>query len=227
MLRNHTLSAMDTADLAALLPHLAEDHVERGTLLTVQGGTVDQLYFPTTAFLAHTVSFEDGRSALTFIMGAEGVSGLAPFLAEEVSAWGVEVKSSGALFRLSAPVLRRQMEVSPTLRRQLLRLSYDYQAQTAYGVGCASLHSAGPRIASLILRSADRLGADELRLTQQDVAEFLGIQRTTVNAAAIQLKDSGAIHYSRGAIHIIDREALTREACECYGADLRRAAVGF
>jgi len=149
-------------------------------------------------------------------MGVEGVSGLAAFLAEAPSAWGVEVRSCGEVYRLPATVLRRQVEASPVLRRQLLRLTHDYQAQAAYSVGCASLHGIVSRLANLILTSADRRGDDRLDLTQQDVADFLGMQRTTVNSAANELRAVKAINYSWGVIRIVDRDALTRLACECY-----------
>lgn len=224
MLRNHTLAAMEPSDLAALLPDLIERHIGRGVVLTGQGDAVEHLYFPTTAYLANTVTFLDGRSALTFVMGREGVAGLAPFLAEETSAWGVEVRSEGGVYQLPVAALRRRLDVSPDLRRQLQRQTYDYQTQAAYGVGCAALHSVTPRLAALVLKSADRLGCDRLDLTQQDIAEFLGMQRTTVNAAARQLKETGAIRYSRGKIRILDRDRLIAGACECYAAT-RRLAV--
>lgn len=216
MLRNHTLAALTGSDLAALLSDLSEMQVARGAILTRQGDEVDDLYFPTTAYLANTVTFEDGRSALTFVMGAEGVSGLAPFLAEADSVWGGEVKTGGSVYRLPAAALRRRMNDSPELRRQLLRLSYDYQIQSALGVGCAALHDAVQRLATLLLKSTDRLETDKLELTQQDIGEFLGMQRTTVNAAAKALKAMGAIRYSRGSIHVVDRRALMGQACECY-----------
>ena len=228
MFRNHTLAALQDTDLAALLPHLAQLNVERGAILTDQGGEIENIYFPTTAYLSNAVTFSDGRSAQTFVMGVEGVSGLAAFLAEAPSAWGVEVRSSGEVYQLPASILRSQVEASPALRRQLLRLTHDYQAQAAFSIGCASLHGGVARLANLILTSADRLGDDRLNLTQQDIADFLSIQRTTVNSAANELKAAKAIQYSRGVIRIIDRAALTRMACECYemqqSTRLRRAA---
>jgi CRP-like cAMP-binding protein len=216
---------MHADDIAALLPHLSRHDVERGAVLTHQGGEIDQIYFPTTAYLSNAVTFRDGRSAQTFVMGVEGVSGLAAFLAEAPSAWGVEVRSSGEVYRLSSTVLRRQVEASPALRRQLLRLTHDYQAQAAYSVGCASLHAMSSRLANFILTSADRRGDDRLELTQQDVADFLGAQRTTVNSAANDLRAANAIKYSRGVIRIVDRDALIRLACECY--QLQKAARPF
>lgn len=216
MFRNLTLAALHDSDLAALRPHLVQREFERGDLLTGQGDEVDHVYFPTTAYISNSVTFTDGRSAQIFVMGVEGVSGLAAFLADEPCAWSIEVRSAGEAYQLPAAVLRRQAQASPALRLQLLRLAHDYQAQGAFSVGCAALHTAAARLAHFILTSADRTGDDRLQLTQQDIADFLSIQRTTVNAAANELKEAGAIRYSRGALHIIDRPELTRRACECY-----------
>lgn len=216
MLRNLTLAALHESDLAALRPHLVHRDLERGDLVTAQGAEVDHVYFPTTAYISNSVTFSDGGAAQIFVMGVEGVSGLAAFLADEPCAWSIEVRSSGEAWQLPAAVLRRQAQASPPLRLQLLRLAHDYQAQGAYSVGCAALHTAVARLAHFILTSADRTDDDRLQLTQQDIADFLSIQRTTVNAAANELKEAGAIRYSRGVVRIIDRPELTRRACECY-----------
>jgi CRP-like cAMP-binding protein len=200
MFRNHTLAALQGADLAELRPHLHERLVERGEVLTAQGAEVERIFFPTTAYLANMVTFSDGRSAETFVMGAEGVSGLAAFLARQPCAWSVEVKAPGAVYQLPAGIFRARVEQSQPLRDHLLRLTYDYQAQAAFGVGCGSLHDLTSRLARFILTGCDRLGGDTLRLTQQDIAGLLGAQRTTTNSAANQLKAARAIRYSRGVI---------------------------
>jgi len=223
MLRNNTIAAMADADLAALLPYLVERRVARGEVLIEQGAEVDTIYFPTTAYLANTVTFSDGRSAETFVMGVEGVSALPPFLAAAPCAWAVQVKASGAVYALPARVLRSRVEASRPLMRDLLRLSSDYHAQSAFGVACAALHDAPSRLARFLLVYADRAGSGELRFTQEDLATLLGLQRTTVNGAAVELKAAGAIRYSRGLIRIVDRSALKRQACECY--DLHRSVL--
>ena len=216
MLRNLTLAAMDQSDLAVFIPSLTEKTVNRGELLSAQGEKISHVYFPTTAYLVNTITYSDGRSAETFVMGVEGVSGLAAFAADSPCAWAVEVKLAGSVFRLPAELLRRQIEVSPGLRRLLRALNADYQTQAACGVACATLHSTTPRLARLLLEIADRTCTEELHLTQEDVAGLLGVQRTTVNASAIELKEAGLVAYSRGALHITDRAGLLGVACECY-----------
>lgn len=216
MLRNLTLSAMNPADLAALIPHLTERHVQKGDVLISQGALVETVGFPSTAFLTNTVSFSDGRSAETFVMGVEGVTGLAPFLAERPCAWSVEVKAPGAVYEAPAVVLRRIARDSPTLNRQLIRLLSDYHALASMGAACAALHHATGRLARFLLVAADRTRSEQLQFTQEDIAGLLGFQRTTVNASAKELKSAGAISYVRGRLRITDRPALTRAACECY-----------
>lgn len=216
MLRNRTLAAMNRDDLAALIPHLTECHLSRGEMLTPQGSKVAHVYFPTTARIANTVTFSDGRSAETFVMGVEGVSGLAPFLADVPCAWGVETRAAGVAFRVPAAVLRQRMRRSESLLSLLLRLTNDYQAQAAVGVACAALHAAAPRLARMLLMTAERTSTDQVKLTQEDLGTLLGLQRTTVNEAAIELRNQGAIKYNRGVIQIVDWDRLEAAACECY-----------
>lgn len=204
MLRNHTLAALHPADQAALFPSLSARHVGRGEVLTVQGAEVEDVYFPASAYLANIVTFRDGRSAEAFVMGCEGVSGLAAILADEPCAWGVEVTAPGDVYQLSAAILRRQVADSERLRALLIRRAYDYQAQAALAVACANTHTI-----------TERLEQPDLRVTQEDLARLIGVQRTSVNAAALILRKARAITYSRGVIRVTDRRALARNACEC------------
>jgi len=216
MFSNYTLAAMDAEDLSALLPHLTERSVERGQILSAQGEKVGHVYFPTTARLKNIVTFRDGRSAETFIIGKEGVSGLSPFLSDTRSGWAVEVGISGSAYHVPAPVLRARIDHSPMLRMQFNGLMNDYLTQTSLGVACASLHSATSRLARFLLATSERLEHSELHLTQQDLAIALAVQRTTANASAAVLKDQKLITYSRGVIRILSVRGLREAACECY-----------
>lgn len=216
MLRNLTLAAMADDDMAALRPHLKEQAVASGQVLIPQGSRIEIVYFPATAGLMNAVTFSDGRSAETFAMGVEGVSGLAPFMADLPCAWSVEVKQEGIVISLPASRLRTRVNESPALRQLLLRRVSDYQAQAALGVACATLHRINNRLARLLLVHTDRLQSDRLRITQEDLAHLLGCQRTTVTASARELKARRIIRYLRGVIQILDRPALMDQACECY-----------
>lgn len=216
MLRNHTLSAMQPCDLAALQADLSRGRVERGDILTPQGEEVTDVYFPTTAHLINTIHFGDGQAPWPFLMGAEGVSGLAPFLANEPCVWSVEVHTAGEVYKLPARVLRSQFDKSEGLRALLLRRAYDHQAQAALAAACASAHSTTSRLASSLLTMSEKLERTELDLTQDDLSMMLGVQRTTLNASAIALKATDAISYNRGRVRILDGEKLRAAACECY-----------
>ncbi|MDO9474306.1 MAG: Crp/Fnr family transcriptional regulator [Caulobacter sp.] len=216
MLRNLTLAGLAPEDFQVLGPHLSAKHVVRGEILTKQGDKVETIYFPTTALVANTVTFSDGSSVETFVMGVEGVTGLAPVLADGPCPWAVEVKAEGEVFQIEAAILRQRFDVSASLRTQLLRLSSDYQAQAAFGVGCAALHNTRGRLAKFILLNGDRAETGRLRLTQQDFADYLGVQRTTVNEASQDLRNAGAIRHHRGMVEITDRTVLKTMACECY-----------
>lgn len=216
MRRNLTIAGMAAADLAALKPHLEAVELERGEVLTPQGSMVKHVYFPTTAHLANIVTFRDGRSAEVFVMGVEGVSGLAPFLANSACTWSVEVKRTGEACRISSAALRRRVDESPRLRGQFDRLTSDYQSQAALGVACAALHSVPSRLARYLVMLAEREQMMELHFTQEDLARGLGAQRTTVNAAAVQFRRDRAIDYARGKLTILDIDRLRSAACECY-----------
>jgi CRP-like cAMP-binding protein len=217
MLRNHTLSAMQPCDLAALRADLSCRIVERGDILTPQGEKVTDVYFPTTAHLSNVVHFRDGQAPRPFLMGVEGVSGLAAFLADEPCLWSTEVHTAGEVYRLPATALRGQFEKSEGLRALLLRRAYDYQAQAALAAACASVHDTTSRLASSLLIMSEKLERSELELTQDDLGVMLGVQRTTLNASALVLRDEKAISYSRGRVRILDQGRLRAAACECYG----------
>jgi len=129
---------MDQADLDCLLPDMSERHVARGNILIGQGSPVETVAFLASALVVNTVTFKDGRTAETFDMGTEGVTGLAAFLADAPCAWGVEVRSAGTVYEISAAALRRRSEASPALRRRLAVLSNDYQAQASLAVACTA-----------------------------------------------------------------------------------------
>ncbi len=228
MLLNSTLAALKADDMAALYPHIVERHRTRGEVLTPQGGAVDTVYFPATAQIANVLRLSDGRSSESFLMGSEGVTGLAAFLADEPCGWNVEVRKEGIAYQIAAPILRKQFDQSAALRTQLLRLCHDYQAQAALSTACSMHHVVPARLATAILLMSERLERSSLELTQDDLSGILGVQRTSVNAAALTLRAKGAIKYSRGIVHIANVDRLRMAACECakvYEDVLERGAV--
>jgi len=221
--RNHLLALMAPDDLAVLRPHLERMTVEKGQLLTSQALPVTDVYFPETAYLANVMRFSDGRTVETSTVGCEGVSGLAAFLADAPCTWDVVCQIPGDVLRLNADIFQHRIETSTDLLRRALRLTHDYQSQAAQSAACNAIHEVAPRLARWLLLIQDRSGRDNIVLTQTDMATILGVQRTTINAAASALRASGAIAYRRGVVSVRDRRVLEAMACECYEVQRARS----
>jgi len=223
LFQNQVLASLNAVDRAALEPHLQAVSLEKGAVLTEQDQPVEQVYFPETADLANVMTFPDGRAVETSTVGSEGVSGLAAFLAQAPCAWRIVVQIEGTAWRLAADVFRRQVEASPALLTRTLQLTHDYQSQAAQTAACNALHEVTPRLARWLLLVQDRTDQVDIALTQEDLATLLGVQRTTINAAAAELRTAAAIAYRRGRVRILDRSVLRRVTCECYAAQRRRS----
>ena len=220
---NQVLADMAPEDRAALEPHLVYVDLAKGETLTEQGAPVDQVYFPETADLANVMVFEDGRAVETATVGSEGVSGLAAFLAGAPCSWRIVVQSEGAAWRLEAEVFRARIHASAPLLKRALQLTHDYQSQAAQTAACNAIHEVAPRLARWLLLIQDRTGQANIALTQGDIAALLGVQRTTINSAAIELKRARAIDYRRGRVQIRDRHILKAQSCSCYVTQRRRS----
>jgi len=219
---NHFLDALDPDDEAALRPHLRRIEVEEGRTLIEQDGPIHEVHFPADAQLVNLVRFSDGTAIETSVVGCEGLSGLAPFMARQPCGWEVAVRLAGTVFAISAEVVRARQAASPAMQDGLLRLSHVYQMQAVQHAACNAVHAMTPRVARWLLIAHDLTPGEKLKMTQEELAGLLGAQRTTVNEAANQLKAAGAIRYARGVIRILDRGALERLACECYAMERAR-----
>ncbi|GAA0869746.1 Crp/Fnr family transcriptional regulator [Brevundimonas basaltis] len=228
VLKNKFLSAIAQEDLAAMLPRMREVELRKGQVLIEQEAAVEEVHFPLSAQLCNLTIFTDGRSVETAVVGSEGVSGLAPFLADAPCAWQVVVQIAGSALALPSSVLRSQARESADLRGLLVRLVHDYQAQSAQTAACNTVHRSTAKLARWLLMFDDRSQGKKLEITQQDLAALMGMQRTTINQAAGELKTLGAIAYQRGYIRITNRDLLERSSCECYEMQRRRSrALGL
>jgi CRP-like cAMP-binding protein len=226
--RNQVLLGLNAVDRAALDPHLIPVKLAKGLVLTEQDEPVDTVYFPETADLGNVMAFADGRAVETSTVGSEGVSGLAAFMARAPCTWRIVVQIEGSAWKLAADVFRRQVEASPELLARALQLTHDYQSQAAQSAACNAIHEVAPRLARWLLLVQDRTEQTDIPLTQGDLATLLGVQRTTINAAAGELRRAGAIAYRRGRVLIKDRAVLVATTCSCYAAQRRRSeALGI
>lgn len=219
--RNRVLSAFEKADVAALIPDMREVTWGPGELLYEVSGPVDAAHFPSSAGLSVVSVMADGAAVECATVGSESAVGLLPALSGGVSSNRTFVQLAGSGISIPAAALRKRAVENPSLFDVLLRYAQVVIAQEEQSVACNALHDAEPRLARWILLNQDRLATRVLPLTQDYLAVMLGVQRTTVSAAASQLRDEGLIRYSRGQLEILDRPGLEGRACECYDA-LRR-----
>ena len=216
MTGNHFLDTLDPDDRAAVLHILQPVRLTSGQVLVEQGDPVRHVHFPTSAYLANVTLTPTGRRLQTAIVAREGVSGLAPFLAEAPCAWQVVCQGDGEALVGSATEIRSLMDQRPAFRRRLMVLTHFYQAQSNQLAVCNALHRVGPRVARWLLTASDLTQEHRLFLTQEDIAHSLGVQRTSVVASFAELKRDKAIRHRRGWMEIDDRHTLTLQACSCY-----------
>ena len=189
-----------------------------GELLYDVGGPVSEAHFPSSAGLSVVSVMKDGTCVECATVGFESAVGILPALSGGWSSNRTFVQLAGSGISIPAEGLRKQAAQSPPLVDLLLRFAQAVIAQEEQSVACNALHAPELRLARWILQSQDRLNMRVLPLTQDYLAIMLDVQRTTVSAAASQLKDEGLIRYSRGQLEILDRPALEARSCECYDA---------
>lgn len=227
--RNTFLGAMSSEDLGLLSPLLAELRLERGLTLHQAGDPIKFVYFPTSAVVSVVTPMKDGRSVESVTVGFEGVAGLSSALSGVAASSRAFVQIAGTAYRLPAIELRRLVRERDALAELVFRHLDAATGQAEQSVACNALHNTQARLARWLLMTQDRVGIDELRLTQEYLSTMLGVQRTTVTETAKVLKKAGLIQYMRGKIVVLDRDGLERESCECYdaGRERLRAVLGL
>lgn len=213
---NLFLARLAPEELALLRPLLRRVTVELDQIVVDQGAVVGEVHFPIDAQFANLIRFPDGSAVETAVVGNEGVTGLAPFMADRGCAWEIICRAGGNAYVASASAFRALVAERPDLMARLLALTDLYQAQAAQAAACNVLHSAPDRIAKWILTADDLSPRDELVFSQEELARLIGARRATVSEAASELKRRGLIAYSRGVIRIIDRAGLETATCACY-----------
>lgn len=212
------------------LPTKLRDHlVDTCELVNLKFGTIlceperpfKYVYFPLTAFIS-LVTFVEGHQPLEMgLIGNEGMLGSTLSLGIPTAPMRALVQGSGKALRMSAAQLRRELHAAPALASQLNRYVYVILEQLAKTAACIHFHETEPRLARWLLMTHDRTHADQLHLTQEFLADMLGVRRSSVTVAAGVLQAKNIIHYSRGEIMILDRKGLEAAACECYQMVIR------
>ncbi len=213
---NRLLAALPEGSYDALLPLLEPLAMPLGLSVYESGGAQGYVYFPTTAIVSLLYVLEDGNSAEIAVTGNEGLVGIALFMGGETTPSRAVVQSAGHGYRLKAAVMKKHFETGGALQHLLLRFTQALITQMTQTAVCNRHHSVDQQLCRWLLLSLDRLPANELVMTQELIANMLGVRREGVTEAAGQLQAEGLIEYSRGKITVLDRLRLEARVCECY-----------
>ncbi|PLZ03567.1 Crp/Fnr family transcriptional regulator [Burkholderia sp. WAC0059] len=213
---NHLLGALPPHEWQALTPHLELVHLRTEQLLCDAAQRIHHVYFPTTAIISMLLTMEDGSSVEVAAVGREGMTGVPILTGGETMPNRVQVQCAGFAYRMSAQCLRQHFERSDLLRRLLLLYMHALLTQVAQTAACNRHHSLSRQLCRWLLLESDRVASSDLIVTQQLIADMLGVRREGVTEAAGKLHHEGLICHSRGHIRIVDRDGLEARACECY-----------
>jgi CRP-like cAMP-binding protein len=214
--QNHLLAALPEADYARLLPDLELTAMPLGWAVYESGGRMGYVYFPTTSIVSLLYVMSDGASAEIAITGNCGLIGISLFMGGESTPSRAVVQSAGNGYRLKASVLKREFALGGHLQHLALRFTQALITQMAQTAVCNRHHALDQQLCRWLLLTLDRLPGNELVMTQELIANMLGVRREGVTEAAGKLQTDGLIHYSRGHIKVLDRAGMEKRVCECY-----------
>jgi CRP-like cAMP-binding protein len=213
---NHLLAALPAAEFEPLLAHLELVTLALGEMLYEPGVQMRHVYFPTTAIVSLHYITASGATAETAGVGNEGVVGISLFMGGDTTSSSAVVQTAGHAYRLERRVLQEAFNRAGLLQRLLLRYTQALMTQMAQTAICNRHHTVEQQLCRWLLLTQDRLPSRELVMTQELVANMLGVRRESVTEAAGNLQNAGYIRYRRGHIAVLDRGGLQLHACECY-----------
>ena len=213
---NRLLAALPAEDYERLLPQLHAVTFTLGEVVYEFGGHLNYVFFPTSSIVSLLYTMENGTSAEMGLTGNDGVVGIALFMGGGTMPNRAVVQSAGKAVRMSAKGLQEEFARGGKFQQLLLRYTQALITQISQTAVCNRLHSVEQQLCRWLLLSHDRIESDELIMTQELIADMLGVRREGVTVAAGRLQDSGAISYARGHIKIVDRAKLEATVCECY-----------
>ena len=214
--QNRILSALQDADSSRLLNDLERVPLQVGQVLFKAGEKLEHVYFPTSGIVSRVFTTKDGSSAGLAMTGKDGFVGVPLVLGGVHSSYEAIVQSKGYAYRLNAEIFTWELEQSENLLKLCLAYVQALMTQIAQSVVCNRHHVADQQFCRWLLLSLDLLGGNQIDMTQEVIANMLGVRRECVTAAAGKLQAAGHIHYSRGRIVVIDRPGIEQRACECY-----------
>jgi CRP-like cAMP-binding protein len=214
--QNHLLAALPAAELERWLSHIESVELPLGHVLYEPGTALSHVYFPSTAIVSLLYVMENGASAEIAVVGNEGIVGISLFMGGESTPSRALVQSAGRGFRLEAQLMKDEFNRAGPVMHVLLRYTQALITQMAQTAVCNRHHSLDQQLCRWLLLSLDRLHGNELVMTQELIANMLGVRREGVTEAALKLQATGLISYSRGRIKVLDRPGLEGRTCECY-----------
>jgi CRP-like cAMP-binding protein len=214
--QNNLLAALTAEEYTRLSPHLELVPMPLGKVLYESGVELCHVYFPTTAIVSLLYVMVDGASAEIAVVGNEGIIGVALFMGGDTMPNRAVVQSAGHAYRLKGQLLMQEFYQSGDLHYLLLRYTQALLTQMAQTAVCNRHHSLDQQLCRWLLLSFDRLSSSELVMTQELIANMLGVRREGVTEAAGNLQRAGLIEYHRGQITVLDRSGLEARTCECY-----------
>ena len=213
---NRLLASLPDADYQALLPHLEPMAMPLGLAVYESGGLQGFVVFPTDSIVSLLYVLEDGASTEIAVTGREGLVGISLFMGGETTPSRAVVQSAGHGYRVRAAVLKKHFEARGELQHLLLRFTQALITQMTQTAVCNRHHAVEQQLCRWLLLMLDRLSSPELRMTQELIANMLGVRREGVTEAAGKLQALGLIEYRRGRISVLDRPGLEARVCECY-----------
>ena len=212
---NHLLAALPEAEWQRWLLQLEAVDLTLGQVLYEANGTMSHVYFPTTAIVSLLYVMENGASAEIAVVGNEGIVGISLFMGGESTPSRAVVQSAGHGYRLRSAAMKDEFNCAPVLHL-MLRYTQALITQMAQTAVCNRHHSLDQQLCRWLLLSLDRLHGNELQMTQELIANMLGVRREGVTEGALKLQKAKLIHYARGHITVLDRAGIEARTCECY-----------
>jgi CRP-like cAMP-binding protein len=217
-LPNRVLASLMLADIEMLAPHLRFVELSEGKILFEAGDAIDQVYFPHKGIVSIVAELTTGEMIETAMIGSEGVVGGLSALDSKISIGSAIVQIAGAASVVDVGHVRQLAEQSIGFRATLIKHEQVLLAQSQQSAACNATHTIEARLSRWLLRCRDLTSSDDLPLTQEFIAQMLGVRRTSVSIVANTLQQAGLIKYKRGHIRVLDLDGLRESACECYAS---------
>ena len=215
-MNNQLLDALSGAERKRLRPRLELVDMPLGDVVYESGRHIDYVYFPTTCIVSLLYVLENGASAEIAVVGHEGVVGISIFMGGETTPSRAVVQSAGKAYRLPGPAMKEEFTRGRAMQHLMLRYTQSLITQMAQTAVCNRHHSVDQQLCRWLLLSIDRLPSPEITMTQELIANMLGVRREGVTEAAGKLQKAGVISYRRGHIKVLNRPKLEKMSCECY-----------